>query len=1179
MLKRYEGRKCWFSESSRRCSGARCAKVRNVRRHEWVFFALLLIVSNCIGCRREALPESSSPEYTAALRAFYVGLSALQVGDDVRAEAKLKETTQLAPDEPAAWANLGLLYLRQREFDRAAENLERARQLAPDNNQIYVLLGLLESNRGRYGEAIAALRRAVELNPKDLKALYALASEIEREAAEAGEAETTRLLEKILEAAPDNLAVQLDLARLSAKRGDASVLRRMVERLAEKAPSWPTEVQEQFKALQVAASSENVRAAAPRVQFLRNVLVRIPEYRQSLAAVKLPAEVVGEPLVRPIRLETPPSQPAPPDENLSFTTEPLPEANEGQWTSASAVSLTGEGPPALVLQSSAALKIGNGPALKFAESKGAAATPARMVAFDFDYDFKSDILLVNGGGLRLYKQEAGGVFADVTARTALPAQVLNAAYNGAWAVDIEADGDLDLVLAVSGREPLVLQNNGDGTFREARVFAGAAPLRDFAWADIDGDGDTDAALLGEQGQLRVFSNERGGQFRERAVPSQSADNVAAISAADVNRDGTLDLLLVKSDGAVERLSDKLEGSEWDGSELARWTNVPGRLEAGSVHLFACDLDNNGGLDLLASSETHGATRVWLSDAEGGFKPLASPLDAGLDSVVDLNNDGRLDLIGRAGGRPARFLNKGTKAYHWQVVRTRAQNATGDQRINSFGIGGEIEIRAGLLVQKQPITSPMLHFGLGQQTGTDVARIIWPNGVLQAEFELKGDQVALAEQRLKGSCPWVFAYDGKQVRFVTDTLWRSPLGLKINAQDTAGVMMTEEWVKIRGDQLAPREGFYDVRITAELWESHFFDHVSLMVFDHPAETEVNVDERFAVPPPALKVYPTSRPRAFAVALDDGGNDVSTVVGETDGRYLDNFGRGRYQGITREHFVEVELPENAPRDSPLWLVASGWIHPTDSSINVAVSQGEQPKPQGLSLEVADGSGGWTTALPALGFPAGKNKTVLLELTNVFRGGAPRRLRLRTNLEIYWDKLAWAAGLPQTELRTKRIMPGAAELRFRGYSAVSQADQSSPELPDYNRLAGTVPRWRDLVGYHTRFGDVGELLREVDDRYVIMNAGDEMLFRFPAEPPPPAGWVRDFVLVCDGWEKDGDYNTTFSKTVLPLPTHENADYSKQSPRLEDDTVYRRHPQDWQDYHTRYVTPRSLFEALRLK
>ena len=64
--------------------------------------------------------------------------------------------------------------------------------------------------------------------------------------------------------------------------------------------------------------------------------------------------------------------------------------------------------------------------------------------------------------------------------------------------------------------------------------------------------------------------------------------------------------------------------------------------------------------------------------------------------------------------------------------------------------------------------------------------------------------------------------------------------------------------------------------------------------------------------------------------------------------------------------------------------------------------------------------------------------------------------------------------------------------------------------------------------------DLLTRVDDRYVIMNAGDELRLRFPQAPPPPEGFVRDFIVVADGWEKDGDYNTSFSRTVLPLPTH---------------------------------------------
>ena len=65
----------------------------------------------------------------------------------------------------------------------------------------------------------------------------------------------------------------------------------------------------------------------------------------------------------------------------------------------------------------------------------------------------------------------------------------------------------------------------------------------------------------------------------------------------------------------------------------------------------------------------------------------------------------------------------------------------------------MDLRAGLLVQKQPITAPQLHFGLGEQGGTDVVRIFWPNGMENAEFALRSDQEVLTEQRLKGSCPF------------------------------------------------------------------------------------------------------------------------------------------------------------------------------------------------------------------------------------------------------------------------------------------------------------------------------------------------------------------------------------------------------------------------------------------
>ena len=142
---------------------------------------------------------------------------------------------------------------------------------------------------------------------------------------------------------------------------------------------------------------------------------------------------------------------------------------------------------------------------------------------------------------------------------------------------------------------------------------------------------------------------------------------------------------------------------------------------------------------------------------------------------------------------------------------------------------------------------------------------------------------------------------------------------------------------------------------------------------------------------------------------------------------------------------------------------------------------------------------------------------------------------------------------------------------------ADRSSPELPDYNTIASTGQIWHDLEGYVTRYGDIRELLEKIDGRMAITNAGDEVRLRFPAPEGPPAGWKRDYIMIGDGWIKDGDFNSVYSKTVLPLPYHGMKNYAAPPGKLEDDPAYRLHPGDWQQFHTRYVTPDMFQKALR--
>lgn len=1129
--------------------------------------ALLVTISSCRPGSN--LPTKSSPQYNELVRTFYIGLAALEVGHDVQADAKLAQFTQLAATEPAGWANWGLLALRQRNYDTAAERFNKARDLAPNNSQIFYLIGLLESSRGNTAEAITALRKSVELDPNNLIAVYKLAEEVERQGDDKSAEEFQSLIQKILTAQPDNLAALVEQSRIAAKRGDAETFKSAVAKIVARSSSWPDEVKEQVNAVDALARSGDLRAGATRTSFLRNVLMRVPEYRRNLAAIKPPPGEEATPFTHFLKLESPVFTTAVPDLSIEFRPEPLNlTTDKTDWVGA--ISLSGEGAPVIVAASAREVRLASGASLPF--PGGASNTAPAMhgiLPVDFSYDFKTDVVLAGEGGVRLFRQDSSSAFSDVTPETKLSAAVLNGKYGGAWSADIEADGDLDIVLGSATGTPIVLRNNGDATFTEIQPFAGVSGLTDFAWADLDADGDPDAALIDDAAKLHVFSNERQGQFVERTV---SAGNALAISVLDADDNGVLDLVVARSDGTIVSIADK-DRVGWTVTELAK-----AGADTKPASLRVADLDNNGGLDLILSGA---GSRVWLNDGNGKFSSINDPADRVFD-VADVNNDGRLDLLTLASdGSPHEAINHGSKNYHWQIVRPRASNAVGDQRINPFGVGGEMEIRSGMMVQKQPITGPLIHFGLGEQASADVIRVVWPNGTVRAEFEIKADQEVLTEQRLKASCPWLFAWNGKQMEFVKDAVpWGSAIGLRINTLGSAKIAATGEWYKIRRDQLVPHDGYYDIRVTAELWEVYYYDYIGLMPVDHPEGTEVFVDERFVVPPAQLGFTTVANPKPIKQAIDDNGNDVTSLVSARDGKALDNFGRGQFQGLTRDHYVEVDLGDDAPTTGPLYLIAHGSIHDTESSVNVAITQGNRWRAKSMSVEVPDGNGGWKVAQENLGFPAGRKKTVLFNLTDLMKPGISHRVRIRTNLEIYWDHLEWAVGIPTANVKTVRLTPSSVDLHYRGYSVVDKPESGgAPEVPDYYKLFSTKQAWRDLEGYYTRFGEVGELLQQIDDRYVIVASGDEMSFKFPELPPPPVGWVRDFILMGDGWIKDGDYNSTFSRTVQPLPHHAQQEYETPPGKLEDEVVYRRFPEDWQRYHTRYVAPDVFRNVLRYR
>jgi hypothetical protein len=363
----------------------------------------------------------------------------------------------------------------------------------------------------------------------------------------------------------------------------------------------------------------------------------------------------------------------------------------------------------------------------------------------------------------------------------------------------------------------------------------------------------------------------------------------------------------------------------------------------------------------------------------------------------------------------------------------------------------------------------------------------------------------------------------------------PLGLMGGTSAFAPAGASQEYLRIPGDALRPRDGRYVLQLTEELWETAYADEVKLIAVDHPDSVDVFVDERFIPPGPVnLRLFQVARRDLPLSATDERGNDVLSALRESDDVYVSNLVPTKYQGVVEPHDLILDLGEAAGRPRS-FLFLRGWIYPTDASINVALSQQSSIKPSSPSLEVRDEKGRWHTAIPDIGFPSGKDKTIVVDLAGKFPT-ADHHVRIRTNMQIYWDQAFVSHDLSTSPVKLTTLAPLSADLHFRGFSRMyRKGGRYGPYWFDYGDVAKESP-WRPIEGAFTRFGDVLPLLRNADDMYVIMGPGDEATIQFDASSASslPPGWKRDFVLYTDGWIKDSDLNTAFGTTVGPLPFH---------------------------------------------
>ncbi len=706
--------------------------------------------------------------------------------------------------------------------------------------------------------------------------------------------------------------------------------------------------------------------------------------------------------------------------------------------------------------------------------------------------------------------------APVWADTVLPGAV-DAKSAGMALIDSTGKGRTDL---------LVWSLKGIALYRDGAQLAadsGLAELKgvlDAAPGDFDNDGLMDLCILTESGPA-IYRN-TGGKFVKAAVelPARRFERAVWV---DYDHDYDLDLLLLGDSPALIRNQGTAGFADRTGDfpfaagkvvDAYKLRSVPD-TKAFDVAVLYADRKPAIYLDQLGGRYTVGAF-------DG--KPRAAG-----ELAADFDGSGKVDRVRVADdGSVHRLRNQAKSSRRWIRVQLAGVKSL------KLGQDAEVEVKAGTLYRKAMYTGVPMTFDLGEYPEVDTVRITWMNGLVQNETKLAAGKTHRIEeaQRLSGSCPMIWTWNGTEYEFITDVLGVAPLG----AADGDGSYFPvdhDEYVSIPGRALKAVGGVYNVRVTEELSEVSYLDQIRLFALDHPAGVEVFTNEKFKAPPyPEFKLYPVAR-RVYPVAAVSKGRDVLGAVLKTDGVYPDNFARTE-SGVAEKHALDLEFPAGTAKSGEAVLLLRGWVDWPDGSTFRAASQEMKSGLETPVLQVQDASGAWRTVDADMGMPAGKPKTIAVPVKFL---SASRKVRIVTNLCVYWDEifLSEGGGGIQQPVLTE-VAAGSAELHFRGFSeARIDALRKQPDTYFYGKVAATS-FWNPTPGLYTRYGDVQELLETVDDRMVLMGSGDEVALRFPEAglPPLKAGWTRDFLLKVDGWAKDRDPNTAFSTSVEPLPFH---------------------------------------------
>jgi tetratricopeptide (TPR) repeat protein len=1075
----------------------------------------------------KAFQEASALDPKLQIASLNQGIALLNLARIEPAKVLLEAAGKNAPNDPHAWFSLGLLYKNSDNPQGSVDAFRRVTEIDPSDADSWYFLGAASAQLKQYPQGIDAFQHALKLNPLHASAEFGLARSYQQSG---NAAQAREHLVRFQHITQSKLGSPIGLAY--GDQGRYSLV------------------------------EEAVGAAG---KALPQILVKFLDVTAQLGIVSMP---------KPIASGTKPF--FDPGTGACF----LDYDNDGKPD----IFLAASGPQgAMTLYHN----LGNG---KFEDVTKRAGLDSNISAKsctvgDYDNDGFVDLAVGLNDGILLLHNEKNGTFKDATPASG----IRQVGVEGLTFIDYDHDGDLDLFgssgllmttgVAKSGTSAM-WRNNGNGTFTNVADEIGVSifsSTENAIGTDYNNDRAVDLVVADSTGGT-VFQNPREGKFLAlhpfSPLPVRNDIPTVGIVTLDFDHDGWMDIALTRLTEPALSLWHNAHGKSFEQVKLpeTHW------LRAFGVAAF--DYDNDGWIDLVAVGETaegKGEVRLFRNLGPDGFKDVTA--DVGLDKIQlkdpraiiagDYDGDGATDLLITQSHGPAVLLrNEGGNKNNWLRLSFKGLAD------NKSAIGTKVEVFAGANRQKFEIAGSSGYLGqnstdfvvgLGQAKEADVVRMLWPSGVIQDEIQIAGmkDHSFVEMDRRGSSCPTLFAWDGTRYKLVGDMLGAGVVGHWIGPGQR-DIPRPTEYIKVARNSVREKDGKLSFRFMEPLEEAVYLDQVKLLAVDHPGAVDVFPNEYFASGPPypAFKVVYSRDAHPPAGARDEHGHDVLPDL--LAHRYFGDFDLLPFQGFTKPHTLELDLGE-AYRGGPLWLMMHGEIeYFSATSMFAAYQSGIEPIAP--YVEAQDASGKWVRVVDDMGFPAGGPRTMTADLTDKLPQGT-QRIRITTNLQIYWDNILVNRAEQTGDARLTPIPLSRADLRFRGFPLKVENQPPGNVAYVYEKASPTGPYTRP-AGAYTRYGDVRPLLAGYDDKLAVFGSGDEVVLDFdPAKLPAlPKGWVRDYFFVANGYEKDMDFYAAEANTVHPLPFRTMGTYPY--PKGRSFPLDEAHVNYFLDYNTRHLS-----------